>query len=65
MKSNLDQEILGTINYIKNIREAIAERNKRGEYDSQFIRYSLKWLNEGLMKLERLMNESKIIGIDF
>ena len=65
MKSKLDTEILGTINYIKNILRDIEDRVRRGEINSGFLYHSKHWLDEAYKKLERLTQDTNITEAEF
>ena len=65
MKSKLDTEILGTINYIKNILRDIEDRVRRGEINSGFLYHSKHWLDDAYKKLERLTQDTNITEAEF
>ena len=65
MKSEKEQEIKGTIIYIKNILKDIEDRVRRGELNSGFLYHSKHWLDDAYKKLERLTGETDITGVEF
>lgn len=75
MKSNLDQEILnqksldqeikGTSQYIENIIRDMEDRIRQGDVNSGFLYHSKHWLKDAFLKLERLVEQARVYGMDF
>ena len=65
MKTKIEQEIKGTVEYIDLIASKIKERKEQGEHDGLFIRHCMRHLSDALAKLKRLTSEIQTQGLEF